>query len=66
MAAPNYLLKIIAPHALEAALSGIQRPLVFTNGVFDILHRGHVTLTKQGNWAQVWSSLLTAMHPSSV
>ena len=24
-------------------LTGIQRPLVFTNGCFDILHRGHVS-----------------------
>ena len=24
-------------------LTAIQRPLVFTNGCFDILHRGHVT-----------------------
>ena len=24
-------------------LAGIQRPLVFTNGCFDILHRGHVS-----------------------
>ena len=26
-----------------AALAGLPRPLVFTNGVFDILHRGHVS-----------------------
>jgi rfaE bifunctional protein nucleotidyltransferase chain/domain len=25
----------------------LQRPLVFTNGVFDILHRGHVTYLAQ-------------------
>lgn len=27
---------------LAAALAGLNRPLVFTNGCFDILHRGHV------------------------
>lgn len=26
-----------------AALQALQRPLVFTNGVFDLLHRGHVS-----------------------
>jgi rfaE bifunctional protein nucleotidyltransferase chain/domain len=28
--------------ALEQAVAQLPRPLVFTNGVFDILHRGHV------------------------
>jgi rfaE bifunctional protein nucleotidyltransferase chain/domain len=28
--------------ALEARVAALARPLVFTNGVFDILHRGHV------------------------
>ncbi|MDC8786957.1 adenylyltransferase/cytidyltransferase family protein [Roseateles koreensis] len=29
--------------ALAARLAALPRPLVFTNGVFDILHRGHVS-----------------------
>jgi rfaE bifunctional protein nucleotidyltransferase chain/domain len=33
--------KIILPTG--DALAALARPLVFTNGVFDILHRGHVT-----------------------
>jgi rfaE bifunctional protein nucleotidyltransferase chain/domain len=33
--------KIVAPRALAAG--PVPRPLVFTNGVFDVLHRGHVT-----------------------
>ena len=28
-------------------MAGLERPLVFTNGVFDILHRGHVTYLAQ-------------------
>ncbi len=28
-------------------VAGLARPLVFTNGVFDILHRGHVTYLAQ-------------------
>jgi rfaE bifunctional protein nucleotidyltransferase chain/domain len=35
--------KICAPADLAARVKSIARPLVFTNGVFDILHRGHVT-----------------------
>src|SRR6185312_15640919 len=35
--------KILAPKELGRSLAMIKRPLVFTNGVFDILHRGHVT-----------------------
>ena len=34
--------KIIPMSALEAANVESRRPLVFTNGVFDVLHRGHV------------------------
>ncbi|QIM48687.1 D-glycero-beta-D-manno-heptose 1-phosphate adenylyltransferase [Pusillimonas sp. DMV24BSW_D] len=37
--------KVLSRNACEAAASSgrFARPLVFTNGVFDILHRGHVT-----------------------
>ena len=35
--------KICAPGAFAKRAEGLARPLVFTNGVFDILHRGHVT-----------------------
>jgi rfaE bifunctional protein nucleotidyltransferase chain/domain len=35
--------KIRAPDALGRWIGALARPLVFTNGVFDILHRGHVT-----------------------
>lgn len=34
--------KIVEPGDLERRLDGLQRPIVFTNGCFDILHRGHV------------------------
>lgn len=35
--------KICPPEKFAAALADLPRPLVFTNGCFDILHRGHVT-----------------------
>jgi len=34
---------ITDPDKLEARLATLTRPIVFTNGCFDILHRGHVT-----------------------
>jgi rfaE bifunctional protein nucleotidyltransferase chain/domain len=44
---PAFETKIIAPADLAAHLARLPRPLVFTNGCFDILHRGHVTLLAQ-------------------
>ena len=40
---PAFEAKICAAKELEACVLALPRPLVFTNGVFDILHRGHVT-----------------------
>jgi D-glycero-beta-D-manno-heptose 1-phosphate adenylyltransferase len=40
---PGFEAKIHDPAALERWLGSLPRPLVFTNGVFDLLHRGHVT-----------------------
>ena len=44
---PAFEAKIVAPDDLPARLALLPRPLVFTNGCFDILHRGHVTLLGQ-------------------
>ena len=44
---PRYPAKVAgADDALER-IAALPRPLVFTNGVFDILHRGHVTYLEQ-------------------
>lgn len=40
---PVYESKIVARSELPARAAQLARPVVFTNGVFDILHRGHVT-----------------------
>jgi rfaE bifunctional protein nucleotidyltransferase chain/domain len=45
--APSFETKLCAPDALAARVASLPRPLVFTNGVFDILHRGHVTYLAQ-------------------
>ncbi|NLR76461.1 MULTISPECIES: D-glycero-beta-D-manno-heptose 1-phosphate adenylyltransferase [Leeia] len=44
---PDYEQKIVAPEQLLAHASRLARPLVFTNGCFDILHRGHTTYLAQ-------------------
>lgn len=43
MNAPAFEDKLCPPDQLEARVGLLPRPLVFTNGCFDILHRGHVT-----------------------
>lgn len=44
---PAFEQKICAPEDLTRAIAVLPRPLVFTNGCFDILHRGHVTYLAQ-------------------
>lgn len=39
--------KILTREALVARRAALASPVVFTNGVFDILHRGHVTYLAQ-------------------
>jgi D-glycero-beta-D-manno-heptose 1-phosphate adenylyltransferase len=47
MAATDFLDKLCAPADLAARVAALPQPVVFTNGVFDILHRGHVTYLAQ-------------------
>lgn len=46
-ARPDFESKICPPEQLAARAAALARPLVFTNGCFDILHRGHVTYLAQ-------------------
>jgi len=39
--------KLVGSGSLPARLDALQRPIVFTNGCFDILHRGHVAYLQQ-------------------
>ena len=52
--------KIVAPGDLAGRLATTPRPLVFTNGCFDILHRGHVTILAQAR--ALGASLLVALN----
>ena len=40
---PLFERKVVGRDALAGAVARLARPLVLTNGVFDLLHRGHVT-----------------------
>src|SRR3990170_5805007 len=52
--------KICPPAQLRKRLDAMSRPLVFTNGVFDILHRGHVTYLAEAR--AKGQSLLVALN----
>ncbi|MDE2311359.1 MAG: D-glycero-beta-D-manno-heptose 1-phosphate adenylyltransferase [Betaproteobacteria bacterium] len=43
----NFEQKICTRADFAARAAALQRPLVFTNGCFDVLHRGHVTYLAQ-------------------
>lgn len=43
----NFEQKICARADFAARVAALPRPLVFTNGCFDVLHRGHVTYLAQ-------------------
>ena len=52
--------KICPPAQLAKRAAEVGRPLVFTNGVFDILHRGHVTYLAQAR--ALGKSLVVALN----
>jgi len=52
--------KICAASELPARLAGVARPLVFTNGVFDVLHRGHVAYLEAA--AALGATLIVALN----
>lgn len=54
-------LQKIAPRAeLAVYLQGLPRPWVFTNGVFDVLHRGHVMYLAQAR--ALGATLIVALN----
>ncbi len=56
----SYENKICPPDALVARAALLPHPLVFTNGVFDILHRGHATYLAQSR--ELGASLVVALN----
>lgn len=57
---PVFESKICPPAELPRRLAALPRPLVFTNGVFDILHRGHVTYLARSR--ALGNSLVVALN----
>jgi len=58
--APDFLRKIVAREDAPRALAALAQPVVFTNGVFDVLHRGHVTYLAQAR--ALGASLVVALN----
>ncbi len=57
---PDFLSKISAREELREQVTLLPRPLVFTNGVFDVLHRGHVSYLAQAR--ALGGSLVVALN----
>ncbi len=60
---PDFVAKLCPRAELPARLAALARPVVFTNGVFDILHRGHVTYLAQAR--ALGASLIVGLNSDS-
>jgi rfaE bifunctional protein nucleotidyltransferase chain/domain len=58
--APEFLDKLVLRDAAPARLAALPRPWVFTNGVFDVIHRGHVVYLAQAR--ALGGSLIVALN----
>ena len=57
---PDFENKICPPADLAARALSLPKKLVFTNGVFDVLHRGHVTYLAEAR--ALGASLIVALN----
>ncbi len=62
-AVPDFERKLCSQADLAARVSSLPRPVVLTNGVFDILHRGHVTYLAQAR--QLGASLVVMVNTNA-
>ena len=60
MTQPAFLKKIVDRAEAAARMQRLPRPIVFTNGVFDVLHRGHATYL--ANARALGGSLVVALN----
>lgn len=56
----GFLTKLASREAALARVAALPRPVVFTNGVFDVLHKGHVTYLEQAR--ALGGSLVVALN----
>lgn len=59
-ASPDFLRKVAARAEAPTRTAALPSPVVFTNGVFDVLHRGHVTYLAQAR--ALGASLVVAVN----
>lgn len=57
---PSFEQKMCARAELKKRVASLPKPVVFTNGVFDLLHRGHVTYLAQAR--EKGASLVVAVN----
>lgn len=57
---PAFLNKIVSRQEAPLRVAALPRPVIFTNGVFDVLHRGHVTYLAQAR--ELGASLVLALN----
>jgi rfaE bifunctional protein nucleotidyltransferase chain/domain len=60
VSSPAFLRKIVPRQDAAQSCAGLPKPVVFTNGVFDVLHRGHVTYLAQAR--ALGGSLVLALN----
>ena len=60
MSEPAFLARITSRAEAAARIAQLTGPVVFTNGVFDVLHRGHVTYLAQAR--ALGGSLVVALN----
>ena len=58
--APEFLSKLAPKSEAARRVAALAQPVVFTNGVFDVLHRGHATYLAQAR--MLGASLVVALN----
>ena len=60
MSTTGFLTKLASADVALLRVAALPRPVVFTNGVFDVLHKGHVTYLEQAR--ALGGSLVVALN----